>query len=312
MIVSFTPNPAVDKTLVVRDLVAGGVNRALDSYLDPGGKGINVSRVLHRLGVPTLALGVLGGHVGSLLDAALRREGVPSEFVWIDAETRLNVILHDEARGRGTRVWDRGPEVDATCLERVDAMLGRRLEDADVFVTTGSLLRGMPADTHARWIAEARRRGVRTILDADGAWLAAALPAGPDLVKPNVREAESIVGRPLPDEAEVVLAGREILDRGAGAVVISRGGAGSVLVTRDGAWRAVPPTVRLRSTVGSGDSMVAGLAQALAAGRPLVEGLRTGTAAGAATATTVGTSLATADQVRELEPLVRIDELPLT
>ncbi len=309
MILSFTPNPAVDKTLQVRSLDVGGVNRALDSDLDPGGKGINVSRVAHRLGGTTLALGVLGGHMGRLLQRALREEGVPFEFVWIDAETRLNVILHDQSDGGGTRVWDRGPIADAGCVERLEELLDRRLSEAAVFVTTGSLLRGMPANFHHIWLAEARRRGVRTILDADGHWLAEGLAAEPDVIKPNVREAESILGRALPSEQDVVAAAHELCERGAGAVVISRGRAGSILATRGRTFRAVPPTIALRSTVGSGDSMVAGLALALSRGEPLEQGLRLGTAAGAATAATTSTRLATADEVRALLADVSLDEV---
>jgi 1-phosphofructokinase len=309
MILSFTPNPAVDKTVQVTGLIPGEVNRALDSHLDPGGKGINVSRVAHRLGASTLAVGVLGGHMGRLLQQALREEDVPFEMITIEAETRLNVIVHDHETNAGTRIWDRGPIADSACLERLEDTLERRLEDASVFVTTGSLLRGMAADFHADWIARARDRGVKTILDADGHWLAQALPARPDLIKPNVDEAASILGRELPEEADVVRGALELCERGAGAVVISRGGRGSILASDGRVFRAVPPRIDLRSTVGSGDSMVAGLAMALADGDPLEEGLRVGTAAGAATATTLGTSLATADQVRELLPDVRVEEI---
>ena len=309
MILSFTPNPAVDKTLQVSGLQVGEVNRALDSHLDPGGKGINVSRVVHRLGGSTLAVGVVGGHIGRLLQEALREEDVPFELVWIQAETRLNVILHDQSTGAGTRVWDRGPIADESCIERLEDALERRLPDASVFVTTGSLLRGMPADFHAKWIERARAHGVKTILDADGKWLEQALPARPDLIKPNVHEAATILGRELPTEQDVVAGALELCERGAGAVVISRGGEGSILATGGRVFRAVPPRIDLRSTVGSGDSMVAGLAMALAAGDPLQEGLRVGTAAGAATATTIGTSLAAAEHVRELLPDVRLDEI---
>ena len=309
MIVSFTPNPAVDKTLQVRPLHVGEVNRALDSHLDPGGKGINVSRVVHRLGGTTCALGVLGGHMGRLLQRALRDEGVPFEFVWIEAETRLNVILHDQTTGRGTRVWDRGPIADAACVERLEDLLERRLEGAAVFVTTGSLLRGMPADFHRTWIVRARERGVATILDADGQWLEQAIDAAPDVIKPNTDEAAALLGRPLPTEEDVVAAGPELCARGPRAVVISRGAAGSILTTAGRAFRAVPPQIELRSTVGSGDSMVAGLALALARREPLEDGLRVGTAAGAATAATISTSLASADDVRSLLSQVRVEEI---
>ena len=312
MIVSFTPNPALDLTLLVPQLEVGEVNRAAESYLDPGGKGINLSRVVHRLGGATVALSVLGGHVGKLAERALRKEGIAFEFVWLRAETRLNVIVQDQSTREGTRIWDTGPAVGPDGVARIRAMVKRRLQGATVFVSTGSLLPGLPEDFHHGMIEAARKQGVKTILDADGKWLMSALPAQPDLIKPNVREAESILGRKLPDEAAAIAGARELLDHGPTAVLLSMGGRGSILATADGTYKAIPPKIELRSTVGSGDSMVAGMALAMARGQPLVEGLRIGTAAGAATATSVGTQLASAEEIRELLDDVRIEELRIS
>ncbi len=309
MIVSFTPNPALDLTLEVEDVEIGGVNRTEASHLDPGGKGINVSRVVHRLGGETVALGVLGGHIGKLAERALRKEGVPTEMVWIRAETRLNVILHDTLSDAGTRVYDRGPPAGVSGLERVDEMLDRWLPRADVLVTTGSLLPGMPEDLHRRILAQSKDHGTRTILDSSGTVLAAALDAGPDLIKPNAQEAGDILGRTLDSEDDVLRAAEELRARGAGAVVISRGRYGSILASDEGLFRAVPPGVELNSTVGSGDSMVAALALAMVRGEPLSEGLRLGSAAGAATAASRGTQLGTAEEIRELLPGVVLEEM---
>ncbi len=309
MIVSFTPNPALDLTLEVKRLAVGDVNRAKDSHLDPGGKGINLSRVAHRLGGATIALGVLGGHIGKIAERSLRKEGVAFEFVWLRAETRLNVILQDRTTREGTRVWDRGPKVGPKGLARIETMVKRRLEGATVFISCGSLLPGMPPDFHLAMLRLAKERGVKTILDADEEWLRKGLDAEPDLIKPNLSEAASILGRELANESEAIDGALELLDRGPRAVLLSMGERGSILATRAGVFRAIPPKIELRSTVGSGDSMVAGVALAMARGQPLVEGLRTGTAAGAATATTIGTELASADNIRELLDDVRIEQI---
>ena len=309
MIVSFTPNPAVDKTFVVRALAHGAQNRADESHVDPGGKGINVSRMVHRLGRPTLALAVLGGHIGRMLARALHDEGVASQFVWTRAETRLNVILVDSATGASTRVWDRGPQADDDVTQELLALARRSAAGAAVFVAGGSLLPGMPPDLHATALADAAKAGARTILDADGEALRLGLAGRPFLIKPNIHEVSALLGRELPTDADIVAAGRELLDRGPEAVVISLGSRGSLLVERRRVVRAVPPGVPMRSAVGSGDSMVAGLAIAMARGDDLVEGLRLGSAAGAATAAAVGTHLGERADVERLVPLVKIETL---
>lgn len=309
MIVSFTPNPAVDKTLVVGGLVHGAQNRADASYVDPGGKGINVSRMVHRLGHATVALSALGGHMGRLLAGTLREEGVPAEFVATSEETRLNVVLVDPSSGESTRVWDRGPAADTTTADELLALVRRFAPQAETFVAGGTLLPGMPPDLHATAIGIAAAAGARTILDADGEAMRAALAARPTLVKPNVDEIARLLGRKVADEADAVAAARELLALGPQAVVVSMGSRGALLVERTRAVRAVPPPVEFRSAVGSGDSMVAGLAIALARREDLVEGLRLGTAAGAATATSVGTHLGERADVERLVASVKVEVL---
>lgn len=309
MIVSFTPNPAVDKTLVVRGLRHGAQNRADESHIDPGGKGVNVSRMVHRLGHPTVALAVVGGHMGRLLAAALGEEGVPAHFVVTGGETRLNVVLVDPDASSSTRVWDRGPVADPGVTGEFLALARRWTAGASVFVAGGTLLPGMPDDLHATALAEASRAGARTILDADGDALRRGLAGRPYLIKPNAREAGALLGREVTGEAEAIAAARELLDLGPEAVVLSMGASGCILVERRRVVRAVPPAVPYRSAVGSGDSLVAGLAVAMARGDDLVVGLRLGSAAGAATATTVGTHLGERADVERLAPLVRIETI---
>lgn len=309
LIVSFTPNPAVDKTLLVESLRYGEVNRVRDSHLDPGGKGINVSRMVHRLGRPTMAVSILGGHMGKLLRRGLRAEGVPCRMVWVLDDTRLNVILVDESTGRATKVWDRGPPVPENTAERVLAVLDRVLVDAKVLVAGGTMPPGLSEGFYRQVIDMARERGTKTILDADIDAFRDGLTGRPDLIKPNVEEAERLLGRKLPDRDAVIAGARDLLVCGTDAVVISMGAEGSILATHDDLVLCRPPRVDVRSTVGSGDSLVAGLAIALAEGRPLREGLQLGTAAGAATAATVGTALGDRHEIHRLLPEVVIEDL---
>jgi 1-phosphofructokinase family hexose kinase len=309
MILTLTPNPAVDETLWVEHLAIGAVEHASESQLDPAGKGVNVSRVVHRLGWPTVAFGFLGGDIGTHVERALGAEGVQHHFERVKGETRINVTIVERATGASTSIYAPGPAID----ERAVAALGETLElwlrAAAVLVLAGSLPRGLAPETYRGYLRRAKELGIRTILDADGEALRHGLEAAPDLVKPNRHEAERLLGRKLPDRDAVVDGALEIASRGAGAVVVSLGKEGSICVQGKNAWLAVPPRVELRSSVGSGDSLVAGLALSFARQQPITEGLRWGSAAGAATAASPGTSLGTAADIHSLLAGVRIESL---
>ena len=310
MIITLTLNPAVDQTMVVSEVTLGEVNRVREVYLDPAGKGINVSRMVHRLGWPTIAFGFLAGEMGLLAEKALDNEGVQYHFVHVPGQTRLNVALIDESTGVLTNYNGRGLRVDEESVARLDEVLTFWLQAGSVLVLAGSLPRGMPEDTYARYIELAKAAGSKTILDADGEPLRLGLEAEPTLIKPNRPEAQRLLGRMLPNLEAVTDAARELAATQSTIVIISMGGNGAVYATKDGAWLAVPPEIELNSSVGSGDALVAGLAVALAGDRPLVEGLREGTAAGAATAQTAGTTPGSKEEVARLLPQVQIKELP--
>ena len=309
MIITLTLNPAVDQTMVVSEVTLGEVNRVREVYLDPAGKGINVSRMVHRLGWPTIAFGFLAGEIGLLAEKALDNEGVQYHFVHVPGQTRLNVALIDESTGVLTNYNGRGLRVDEDSVARLDEILQFWLQAGSVLVLAGSLPRGMPEDTYARYIKLAKTAGTKTILDADGEPLRLGLEAEPTLIKPNRPEAQRLLGRMLPNLEAVTDAARELAASRSTIVIISMGGNGAVYATKDGAWLAVPPEIELNSSVGSGDALVAGLAVALAGDRPLVDGLREGTAAGAATAQTAGTTPGSKEEVARLLPQVQIKEL---
>src|SRR6266545_3760764 len=308
-ILAVTPNPAADKTVVLSGITPGAVHRVHESHLDPAGKGVNAARMAHRFGSAVLALGFLGGDIGRLVERALEDEGVPSSFRWIAGQTRLNVNLFDPLTRQGTSFYEDGPPVCPEGLVAFRADVQARLRGAAVLVLAGSLLPGMPPSFYAELIGAARQLGVPAIVDADGEPLRLALAARPTLAKPNRAEAGSLLGRQLDTRAAVVEAAGELVARGVGGVVISLGADGAIAADGEGVWLASPPPVELRSTVGSGDSMVAGLAVALARGRRLEDGLRLGTAAGAATAMVPGTALGSAEQVETLLPRVCLERL---
>jgi len=307
MIITLTLNPAVDQTMFLERLATGEVNRVRETQLDPAGKGINASRIAHRLGWPTIAFGVSAGESGVIVQRALDDEGVQHHFVRLAGRTRINVTIVEDATGRATSLYGPGPAVDSQHLAAVEDLVRFWLPSGRVLVLAGSLPPTAPDDTYARYIRLAREHGVTAILDSSGEPLRRGLDAVPSVIKPNVAEAEELLGRALGDVDAVVKGARELAARGIDVVVISMGAEGSVCIQGKRVWRIVPPVVERQSTVGSGDSFVAGLAIALARGDDLVEGLRLGTAAGAATAMSAGTALASVNDVSRLLPDVGIE-----
>ncbi len=309
MIITLTLNPAVDETAWVPHLEVGAVNRVRQVHLDPAGKGVNVWRVAHRLGWPTVAFGFLAGEVGEIVRRALDGEGVEHQFVPIPGQTRINVTAVDDSTRAATSLYCPGPAVEPEHLERLHALLEFWLQAGRVLVLAGSLPPGVPQDAYAGYIRQAHGQGIKTILDTSGEHLRLGVEARPYAIKPNVAEAEELLGHPLPNEEAIVAGAMELAGRGIAVVVVSMGAQGAICVEDGRVWRAIAPEVERQSTVGSGDSFVAGLAVAVARAESVEQGLRLGTAAGAATAATPGTELGSADEVRSLVPRVRVERL---
>lgn len=305
MIITLTPNPAVDETSWVESLEPGRVHRVLESQIDPAGKGINVSRMVHRLGWPTIAFGFLAGETGNIVEKALDAERVYHRFVRVPGQTRMNVTVV-ERDARATSFYGPGPAIPPDAAAELELLIRFWLQGGRVLVMAGSLSPGLPEDYYASYVRVARDHGVIVVLDASSSALRSGLAGRPDLIKPNISEAEGLLGRKLPDEAAVIDGARQ-LARLCGAVVISMGGQGAVCAQGDRAWRVRSLKIERKTNVGPGDAMVAGLAVALARGDDIEAGLRLGTAAGAATAMTPGTSLGTAADVAALLPRVQID-----
>jgi 1-phosphofructokinase family hexose kinase len=304
-ITTVTLNPAVDVAVTVERLVVGGVNRSRLDSVDPGGKGLNASRVIRRLGRPTMALGFAGGATGQMIRDRLEAEGVPFALDEVDDLTRMNTMIYELATGSRTRMYLPGAKVD----DRGLAWLRERLalvRPESVVILAGSVPPGLDHDVYFDLVTWLAQRHVRTVIDTSGAALAAAIRARPTLIKPNIEEAMDLLGRTLSGDDDVATAAAELRRLGAEHVVISQGADGAIGIGPDGCWKALPPAVVARSTVGSGDSMVAGLTIALHEGSGFVEALRLGTAAGAATAIVPGTQLCQRDDVERFLPEVRV------
>lgn len=308
MIYTITLNPALDHYLEVDEFRVDDANRVRTECLYAGGKGIDVSRAIRRLGGDSMALGFVGGHNGRVLVDLLKAEGVTTYFTPIAQETRRNLIV-STPQGTQTIFNSRGPVVSPDEWHSFLLHL-KALELRDAYVVLGgSLPRGVRADAYAQIIRLVQSRGARAVLDADGPALRAGLRALPFAIKPNVNELRRVTGRPLGTEQEIVRAAVALNSRGVEVVLVSRGPLGLLLVSRDVRYRAVPPRVKVRSTVGAGDSTVAGFVYKHAGGKTLEECARYATAAGTAATLEPGTELCHLSRVQRLLPKIKVQAL---
>jgi 1-phosphofructokinase family hexose kinase len=284
MIVTVTPNPAMDRTVVIRGFTLGTINRAVTERTDIGGKGINVARHLARLGCDVVATGFLGARDMYDVVQTLAAQGVRTDFVRIAGDTRVNLKILDPATGQETEINESGPPVGPDRVEALLDKLSAVAPHSRVMVFSGSLPPGAPADLYARGVALAAGAGIKTILDAAGAALRYGIAAKPDLIKPNRAEAEELLGVSLDSDADLAAGARRLVEYGARTAVISLGPAGAVWASAEGVWRARAPQITARNSVGSGDAMVAGLAWALIRSLAAPDALRLATALGSATA----------------------------
>ncbi|GAA4801651.1 1-phosphofructokinase [Actinomycetospora chlora] len=286
-IVTVTPNPSIDRTVEIDELTRGAVLRATAHRVDPGGKGVNVSRVLARFGHPTLA--VMPGGTGELADL-LRAAGIPPVSTPARGVTRVNTALV-EADGTTTKVNEPGVELADHEVDALVDTVAAHAAPAAWVVTAGSVPRGAPDDLHARLVLAARRGQARVAVDTSGPALAAAVAAGPDLVKPNVAELAELVGHPLPRLADVLAAAADLRAGGVGTVLVSMGAAGALVAAAEGVWHCAGAPVTVRSTVGAGDSTLAGYLIARTSGASPADALVHAVACGAAAVGLPGTAV---------------------
>ena len=279
MIVTITLNPSLDRAIEVEQLVRGEVIRATSARLDPGGKGVNVSRALLANGVATRAFFPFGGDEGVHLVRLLQAEGVELVPVPISGHTRSNITLA-EPDGTVTKINEPGPVLSSAEFDVITAQLLAASAGAAWVVACGSVPPGLPESTLPKLCRRLVDAGVRLAVDTSGPDLREAALAGVALVKPNREELAAVVGKPLLSLGDVVDAAQQLRSWGAGAVLASLGADGAVLVDADGVIMGDSPVDRPRSSVGAGDALLAGFLAAGARGRDaLREALAWGAAA---------------------------------
>ena len=293
MIVTLTPNPSVDRTIEVDALHRGAVLRARATRVDPGGKGVNVSRALAANRRETTAVLPAGGWEGDQLASLLAPLEVSVVLVPVSGSVRANVSVV-EPDGTVTKLNEPGPQLSPEEVEAVTTATVKAAADAEWLACTGSLPPGAPIDFYAQVVERLGSATVKVAVDSSGAPLVAALEAGPDLIKPNREELAEATGRQLLTLGDVVAAAEELRGRGVGAVLASLGADGAVLVDETGATFGSATIEKARSAVGAGDSMLAGF---LAAGGSGPDALAEALAWGAAAASLPGSRMPTPDDL---------------
>jgi 6-phosphofructokinase 2 len=306
-IISITMNPAVDISTSVERIEPVRKLRCRAEQREAGGGGINVARVIHRLGGDVLALYLAGGVVGEQLKRLVAKEQVPDLVIPIDEETRESFTVTDETSRDEFRFVLPGPSLTDSACGRVLKQIESVAVNAKYLVVSGSLPRGAPENFHAQLGALARRTDSRFVADAAGEQLRAAFAAGVYLAKPNLRELQEITEADLSDRSGQVKACRQLIQDGKATVVaLTLGSSGALLVTEDQAWFSEPLPVKVVGTVGAGDSFLGALVWALHSEVALDEALRTAVAAGSAALLTEGTRLASVADIRRLKNEVRL------
>lgn len=303
MIYTVTLNPSIDYIVRLDKVLIGSVNRMDSDDKFAGGKGINVSRVLKRLGIENTATGFIGGFTGKFITDTLEEEGISSHFVEVEQDTRINVKIKADAE---TEINGPGPEISSQKLEELEKFLSS-LTSGDTVVFAGSSPKNLGNIVYKELIGLTRKTGAQVVCDFEGQTLLDSLEFEPLLVKPNNHELGDIFGIKLESLDQIESYARQILNKGAQHVIISMASDGALLVTRDGAYFAKPIKGNVKNSVGAGDSMVAGFTGEFVRSGDVIQAFKWGVACG--TATTFSDDLATADYIKEIYEKVEVEKI---
>lgn len=302
MIYTVTVNPSIDYIVQLNELTLGEVNRMDYDNKLPGGKGINVSRILKELGLDNTAWGFLGGFTGEFVKEALEKTGLKTNFTPIKADTRINVKIKAQAE---TEINGRGPELTKEEVAAFTAQFDKLTAD-DVVIFAGSLVPSLSDDFYFDLIKVIRQKGAQFVIDTTGESLLKTLPENPLVVKPNNHELAELFGVKLNSIDDIVKYGKKLLEMGAQHVLISMAGDGGLMITKDKVYRSYAPKGTVINSVGAGDSMIGGFTGTYAKTKDPLEAFRYGLACGSATA--FSEDLADADKINEILPMIEIEE----
>ena len=303
MIYTVTLNPSIDFIVRINSLVIGSLNRMDSDDKYAGGKGVNVSRVLKRLGIENTATGFIGGFTGRFIEDSLVEEKIATKFVGVSEDTRINVKIKSIQE---TEINGTGPTISKENLEELEGILSG-LTEKDTVIFSGSAPSKLGNQVYNTLIPIAKEVGAAVVCDFEGQTLLDSLAYQPLLVKPNNHELAEIFNVKLDSIKDIEKYAREVLAKGAQNVIISMAGDGALLVTTDATYFAKPIKGNVKNSVGAGDSMVAGFTGEYVSSADPVEALKWGVACG--TATTFSDDLATAAFIKEIYEKVEVEKL---
>lgn len=296
-VIAVTLNPSIDKTINIEHLIPYGLNRAINSRTDPGGKGVNVAKVLKNFGVDVTVCGLIAGNQGKVLLNYLKSVGIAADFLENPGETRINLKIIDESINKTTEINETGFFVTPEILTAFKKKFKESVKKASMVVLSGSLPAGVPENFYADCIEIAKAEKIKCVLDADGDALAKGIKAIPFAVKPNIHELESLNGHIFSNRTEIVNAAKKLLETGIEIVIVSMGADGAIVANQNEVFKVDSWDVKVKSATGSGDSMVASLVYSVLNNYSLFDIAKITTAAGTVTASKAGTQICNLNEV---------------
>lgn len=310
MIYTITLNPAIDKTIIIDEVKRNKVNRSLNSREDVGGKGINVSKVLNIFDIGDLCTtGILGSQNAEFFLDYFNKLNIKSDFHIIPGENRMNIKIVEKNFKTVTDINNKGFKVGKNDLEDFLEHFLSMVKEGDLVVLSGSLPEGIENNIYKHIIQELNQKSVKTILDADGAPLLEGIEAIPYAVKPNIYELKSIMDIDEKNMESILAGGRYLINKGIEKVLISLGDEGAMYITKDNNLISRGIKVDIQSTVGAGDSMIAGMIYALKNDFADAEVLKLAVACGTAKVMTEGTNIPDMEIIKEISKDIQVESL---
>lgn len=303
MIYTLTLNPSIDYIVNLEKFIIGSVNRTNFEEKFPGGKGINVSRVLFNQGIENKALGFVGGFTGEFIENSLKSIGLHTDFIHVKGDSRINIKLKAEEE---SEINGLGPEISEENVKdfykRLDA-----LKENDILVLAGSIPSTLNKEIYCEIFKYLKEKNVKIVVDTTGKPFIDTLQHGPFLVKPNNHELEEIFDVKINSQEELIHYGKELLNMGAQNVIISLAGEGALFITSNGVYRATAPKGKVKNSVGAGDSLIGGFLSEYSRSADLKKSFKAGIASGSATAFSF--DIATKEEAESLYPQITITEV---
>lgn len=300
MIYTLTLNPSIDYVIDVDNLELGKVNRTAKDFKFPGGKGINVSRILGNQNINNIALGFLGGFTGKFIENSLINLGVKTEFITVNDDSRINVKIKSNEE---TEINGAGPAISTENLNSLFEKLDKLAED-DILVLAGSIPATLPKNLYLQIQEKVSQKNVKVVVDTSGKALLEAIKNKPFLIKPNNHEIEEIFDIKINSEKELIQYGKKLVSLGAENVIISMAEDGALLLNKDGVFKGNAPKGKVKNSVGAGDSLVGGFLAKYVETKDLLASFKNGIASGSASAFSL--DLALAEDVEKLLPIIKI------